>query len=235
MVAITVLGSFVVGITIRVPRVPVLGEGLIGDLFDLGPGGKGTNQAVAAARMGGDVSLIACVGDDLFAPIADELFEREGISFDHIHRIRDVNTGVGMVTVLPSGENSIVGHLGANLHMRPEHVAAAEDLIAASDVVMTQFEVPLEAMQQAMELGRKHGALTLLNPAPAQAVEPHQLAHVDLMTPNETEARILLGLEPDDPTPTPELARRLLDLGVKQIVVTRGARGSLIVTPDSFE
>ena len=94
MVAITVLGSFVIGITIRVPRVPVLGEGLIGDLFDLGPGGKGTNQAVAAARMGGDISLIACVGDDLFAPIADELFEREGISFDHIHRIPDVNTAV---------------------------------------------------------------------------------------------------------------------------------------------
>ena len=175
------------------------------------------------------------MGDDLFAPVADELFEREGISFDHIHRIPGINTAVGMVTVLPSGENTIVGHLGANLSMRPGYVDEAEGLIAASDVVMTQFEVPLDAMERAMDLGRRHGAFTLLNPAPAQPVAPGQLANVDLMTPNETETRILLGLEPDDPTPTPELARRLLDLGVKQIVVTRGALGSLIVTSDSTE
>ena len=215
--------------------MPVLGEGLIGDLFDLGPGGKGTNQAVGAVRLGADVSLIACLGDDLFAPIADELFAREGISSDHIHRVPDINTAVGMVSVLPSGENSIVGHLGANLLMRPHHVDDAEDLIRASDIVISQFEVPLDAVERAMELGRRHGAMTLLNPAPAQRVTPGQLANVDLMTPNETETRILLGLEPDDSTPTPELARRLLDLGVDLIVVTRGERGALIVTADGTE
>ena len=230
MVAITVLGSFVVGITVRVPRMPVPGEGLIGDLFDLGPGGKGTNQAVGAARLGAGVSLIACTGDDLFAPVADELFEAEGISREHIHRIPGVNTAVGMVTVLPSGENAIVGHLGANMEMRPGHVEAAADQIAGSDIVMAQFEVPPGAVERAMELGRRHGALTLLNPAPARAVEPRQLADVDLLTPNETETRILLGLAPDDPTPTEELARRLLDLGVGRIVVTLGERGSLIAT-----
>tara|TARA_B100000686_G_scaffold238310_1_gene246454 strand:- start:1015 stop:1941 length:927 start_codon:yes stop_codon:yes gene_type:complete len=235
LVTITVLGSFVIGITVRVPRLPVLGEGLIGDLFDLGPGGKGTNQAVGAARLGGKVNLIACVGNDLFAPIANELFEDEGISFDHIHRIPDINTAVGMVTVLPSGENSIVGHLGANLAMRPEHVDKAEDLIAQSDVVISQFEVPLDAMERGMELGQKHGALTILNPAPAQVVERKQLAHVDLITPNETETRILQGLAPDDPSPTAELAQRLLDFGVNQIVITRSQRGALIVTNDGTE
>ena len=235
MVGITVVGSFVAGITIRVPRPPVPGEVVCGDLFDLGPGGKGTNQAVAAARMGGNVSLLACIGDDLFAQLADDLFASEGISCEHIHRLAEVNTAVGMVTLLPSGENSIVGHLGANLKMRPEHVDKAEDLIAASDIVISQFEVPLEAMERVMELGRRHSAFTLLNPAPAQAVQPEQLANVDLITPNETETRILQGLEPNDPTPTPELARRLLDLGVERIVVTRGARGSLIVTSDGVE
>jgi len=235
VVAITVVGSFVVGITIRVPRVPVLGEGLIGDLFDMGPGGKGTNQALAAARLGAEVSLIACVGDDLFAPLAIQLYESEGVSTEHIHRIGGVNTAVGMVTLLPSGENSIVGHLGANMHLKPAFVDSAEDQIERSNIVMTQFEVPLETAAMAMGRGRAHGALTLLNPAPAQpVVDTDQLVNVDLMTPNETEARLLLGMKPDDPTPTDDLARRLLDLGVRQVVVTLGAKGALIATADSL-
>ena len=235
MVDIVVVGSFVVGLTVRVPRAPVLGEGLIGDLFDMGPGGKGTNQAVAASRLGAKVYLVACLGDDLFAEMAIQLYEREGIPLRDMHRIADVNTGVGFVTLLPSGDNWIVGHLGANTRMRREHVDAAEDIIAQSDIVMTQFEVPLEAVARAMELGHKHGAMTIWNPAPAKPVEVDALAHVDLLTPNETETRILLGLPPDDPTPTSELARRLLSLGVDRIVVTLGKRGALIVTPDVLE
>jgi ribokinase len=232
---IVVVGSFVVGLTIRVPRPPVLGEGLIGDLFDLGPGGKGTNQAVAAARQGAHVDLVACVGNDIFAEIAFRLYQREHISLDHVHRIADVNTGVGFVTLLPSGENSIVGHLGANMHMRPEHVDAAESLIAESDVVMTQYEVPFESVARAMKLGHKHKKLTVWNPAPAKAFDRDILKHVDLLTPNESETRILLGLPPDDPTPTGQLARGLLDLGVKRVVVTLGKRGSMIVTHHGSE
>jgi ribokinase len=232
---IVVVGSFVVGLTIRVPRPPVLGEGLIGDLFDMGPGGKGTNQAIAAARQGAHVDLVACVGDDIFAEIAMRLYQCEYIASDHIHRIPNVNTGVGMVTLLPSGENSIVGHLGANMHMRPEHVDAAESLIAQSDVVMTQYEVPEESVARAMELGHKHGKLTIWNPAPAKAFDRALLKHVDLLTPNESETRILLGLPPDDPTPTAQVARGLFDLGVKRVVVTMGKRGSLIVTPRGSE
>ena len=109
----------------------------------MGPGGKGANQAIAAARLGAHVELVACVGDDLFAQMAGPLFEGEGISTAHLHRIPDINTGVGLVTLLPSGDNWIVGHLGANMQMRPHHVEAAESLIASSDIVMAQFEVPL--------------------------------------------------------------------------------------------
>ena len=232
---IVVIGSFVVGVTVRVPRPPVLGEGLIGDLFDMGPGGKGTNQAVAAARQGADVDLVACVGDDIFAEVAQRLYEQEKFSLDHIHRIADINTGVGLVTLLPSGENSIVGHLGANMHMKPEHVDAAESLIAQSDVVITQYEIPFESVSRAMELGHKHKKLTIWNPAPAKEFDREMLKHVDVLTPNESEARLLLGLPPDDPTPTVELARGLIGLGVRRVVVTLGKRGSMIVTPRGSE
>ena len=232
---IVVIGSYVVSLTVRVPRKPVVGEALIGDLFDMGSGGKGTNQAIAAARLGAKVELVACLGDDTFADMAELLFASEGIATDHIHRIPQTNTGVGLVTLLPSGDNWIVGHLGANLLMQPHHVEAVEPHIARSDVVMAQLEAPLESVARALELGRKHRAMTILNPAPGQPLEPDILAHVDVLTPNESETRILLGLPPDDPTPTLELAGRLLELGVETIVVTRGEEGAIIVTAKGTE
>ncbi len=227
---IFIVGSFVVDFTVRVPRMPVLGEGLIGDVFYNGVGGKGTNQAIAARRLGARVGLLACVGDDALSQMALDCYGREGISCKYIHRIPNMNTGVGMVGVLPSGENWIIGHLGANMYMRPDHVDLAGDAIAHSDVVMTQFEIPLETMARAMELGRKDGAITLLNPAPGRRLTKEMLRHVDVLTPNESELRIILGLRPDDPTPTTELAVKLFEFGVKQIVVTRGREGALIVT-----
>ena len=235
MADIVVIGSYVVSLTVRVPRKPVVGEALIGDLFDMGSGGKGTNQAIAAARLGAKVELVACLGDDTFADMAELLFASEGIATDHIHRIPQSNTGVGLVTLLPSGDNWIVGHLGANLLMQPHHVEAVEPHIARSDVVMAQLEASLETVARALELGRKHGAMTILNPAPGQTLEADMLAHVDVLTPNESETRILLGLAPDDPTPTLELAGRLLDLGVETIVVTRGEEGAVIVSAGGTE
>ena len=235
MPRIVVVGSFFVSLTVRVPRRPIVGEALLGDLFDLGPGGKGTNQAIGAARLGAQVHLLACIGDDLFADLAVQLYRSECISLSHIHRIPGVNTGVGLVTLLPSGENWIVGHLGANAYMRPDDVDAAEGLIAQSDIVMTQFEVPIETAARAMALGRQHGAMTILNPAPAMPIQTDMLADVDVLTPNESEARLLLGLQPDDPRPVPELAEDLLSLGVAHVVVTRGEKGALIVTPDGSE
>ena len=232
---IAVIGSYVVSLTVRVPRQPVMGEALIGDLFDMGPGGKGTNQAIAAARLGAQVKLLACLGDDPFADSAESLYASEGVATKHIHRLQDTNTGVGMVTLLPSGDNWIVGHLGANLLMQPQHVEAFEPAIARSDVLISQLEVPPETVALAMALGRKHQVTTILNPAPGQPLEPDILANVDVLTPNESEARILLGLPPDDPTPTPGLAGQLLDLGVENIIVTCGEEGALIVTAQGTE
>ncbi len=212
-----------------------MGEALIGDLFDMGPGGKGTNQAIAAARLGAEVDLLACLGDDTFADSAERLYDGEGISTEHIFRIPNMNSGVGMVTLLPSGDNWIIGHLGANLMMQPHHVELFEPVIARSDILMAQLEAPLEAVSRALELGRKHRVTTILNPAPGQTLEPDSLACVDVLTPNESETRILLGLPPDDPTPTEDQAGRLLELGVETIIVTRGEEGALIVTPRGTE
>ena len=131
MSTITVIGSFVVGLTMRVPRVPVLGENLVGEEFDLGAGGKGTNQAIAAARPGADVNLVACVGGDLFAELAFQTYLKAGISERFIHRMTDVHTGVGFVTLTPAGENWITVDLGANLRLTPELVTAAEATITA--------------------------------------------------------------------------------------------------------
>lgn len=231
---ITVVGSFVVGLTIRLPRLPVLGESLFGDEYDLGPGGKGSNQAIAAARLGADASLLACVGDDLLAQVAWDTFRREGIDPAHIREIPGVNTAVGVVQLLPGDDNWIVGHLGANAHMRPEDVDAAAGAIAESDVVLMQFETPAAVIRRTLELGRAHGVRTLWNPAPARPVPPDLLGLADILTPNQTELRILLDLSPDDPTPDEDLARRLLDLGVRQLAVTRGASGALLVTAEGI-
>jgi ribokinase len=229
-IKIVVVGSFVLGVTIRVPRMPVLGEGLIGDLFDMGPGGKGTNQAIAASRLGAHVNLVALLGDDIFADVANQIYRAEGIGIGHIHREMDINTGVGLVTLLESGGNCIIGHLGANLRMRAEHVDQAEEAIANSDVVLTQFEVPLGAVARAMELGRKHGAITIWDPAPAKSgVSLDLLANVDVITPNETEARILVGLEPDNPITLEELSNRIAGLGAKSSVITLGQQGAMVI------
>ena len=230
MPKIFVVGSYNTGLTIRVPRMPVLGESLAGDSFDMGPGGKGTNQAIGAARLGAVVRLLVCLGDDVFAENALQLYRREGIGADLVHKVSGSASGIGFVNIIPSGENWITVDLGANLLMTPQHVRDCAAQISDSDILMTQLEIPLETAAAALRLGRESGALTILNPAPAQPIEKAYLADVDILTPNASEARILLDLPPDDPSPPHELARRLLDMGVGSVIVTLGEDGALIVT-----
>lgn len=232
MTKIFVVGSYVEALTIRVPRLPTLGESLVGDGLDMGPGGKGSNQAIAAARLGADVRLLACVGDDVFGERALRLYEDEGIDTQHIHRIAGAYSGVGFVNVLPSGDNWITVDMGANLRLTPQHVEKCAAIIGDSDTLMAQFEAPAETVAAALALAKASGALTLLNPAPARAADPEMLAVVDILTPNASEARLLLGLPPDADVPTPDLARRLLDYGVGAVVVTLGENGALIVDAD---
>jgi ribokinase len=229
---VTVVGSFAVGLTLRAPRFPVKGETLIGSDFDMGPGGKGSNQAVGAARLGAESHLVAVIGEDLFGDVAVKLYQQEGVGTTHLRRTKERNTGVGFITLNAEGDNQIVLDMGANHLLSPEDVDRAEALIAASDVVLSVLEIHPRTVAHALALARRHGVTSVFNPAPAQPLDDALLSNVDVLTPNESELRVLLGLAPDDPTDTLELAHRLQQHGVKQLVVTRGGDGALIVTAD---
>jgi ribokinase len=209
--------------------MPVFGETLIGSDFDMGPGGKGSNQAVGTARLGADSYFVGIIGRDKLSEIATELYAAEGVKIQYLQRTHEMATGAGFIILNQSGENGIIVDMGANKLMDAQFVDGVEAQIARSDVVMSVLEIPVEAAARTMELGRKHGVRTLLNPAPATVLDQAVLQNVDVLTPNETELRILLGIAPDDPTPTLDLARQLQARGVKIIVTTRGEQGALIL------
>lgn len=227
---IAVVGSFAVGMTMRTPELPVFGQTLLGSDFDMGPGGKGSNQAVATARLGATSSIAAIVGDDKLSEIATDLYQREGVGTAHLTRTNQRATGVGFIIVNTKGDNFIILDMGANELMDDRFVDAVEKTIAASDVVMSVLEIPVPAAKRAMELGRKHGVTTIFNPAPAQVLPSDMFGSVDYLTPNESELRILLGLPPDDPRPTPALAKELRGRGARNLVVTMGDKGTLVLT-----
>lgn len=229
---ITVVGSFLVGLSLRVPRFPVAGETLIGSDFDIGPGGKGSNQAVGIARLGGVSHLMATIGTDSFGDIATRLYAEEGVDASAVERSPEHPTGVGFITINQTGENHIVLDLGASTLLSPQHVDAAEALIARSDAVVSVLEIRPETAAQAMALARRHNVRAILNPAPATPLSEEVFRNIDVLTPNESELRILLGLAPDDPTPTMSLAHQLQALGVHTVVVTRGGDGALVVHAD---
>src|SRR5687768_2754354 len=168
---ITVVGSFLVGLTLRAPRFPVAGESLIGTDFDMGPGGKGSNQAVGAARLGAESHLLAVIGTGLFGDVAARLYAEEGVGTAHLRRTSERNTGVGFITLNAEGQNQIVLDTGANQLLSEADVDAAEDLIASSQAVLSVLEIAPATAARGMQLGRKHGVTTILNPAPAQPLD----------------------------------------------------------------
>jgi len=226
---ITIVGSYVVGLTIRAPRFPVAGETLIGRDFNLGPGGKGSNQAVGATRLGAQCHLLVKIGRDTFSQTALDLYRQEGLDTENVIQVDEASTGVAVITLNELGENHIVLDIGANDLLSPADVDRMEATIAESDVVMSVLEIRAETAGRAMALGRQAGALTILNPAPAQALPPEMLENVDVMTPNETELRILLGMAPDDPGEVEALARELQSRGVRNVVVTQGGQGAFVL------
>jgi ribokinase len=226
---ITVVGSFAVGMTLRTARMPIFGETLLGADFDMGPGGKGSNQAVAVARLGAQAAFAGIVGQDKLAEIALDLYAREGVDTTHLRQSDQLPTGVGFIILNPAGQNGIILDMGANQLMDAAFVDGVEAQSARSSVVMSVLEIPVEAAARAMQLGRKHGVRTILNPAPATRLDDAIFQSIDYLTPNETELRILLGLPPDDETPTITLAQELRGRGVRTLIVTRGERGALIL------
>lgn len=216
---IVVVGSFNMDLTTYMARLPRPGETVHGRRFVTGPGGKGSNQAVAAARLGADVTFVGRVGTDSFGDTALQTWEAEGINTRYVVRDAENATGVAPIFVDDSGENCIVVALGANLALSPADVDAAAEAIARADVLVVQLEIDLGTVAHALKVAKDQDVRTILNPAPAATLPQSTLALADYLTPNETELETLYGSVPDD-------LRRAVALPQQTLVMTAGSRGA---------
>jgi len=223
---IVVVGSFNADLVAYLQRMPRPGETVPGDRFATSAGGKGSNQAVAAARLGADVTFIGRVGKDVFANLAYEIWDAEGVNRDFVSTDDEYATGVAPILVDSSGENMIVVVLGANSRLTAADIDAARERIAAADVLVTQLEINLDMAGYALETAKQLGVATILNPAPAAAIPQSLIDLADYLTPNETELETLSGSAGDFAA----AARTLLTRADQQAVVTLGAQGAQIVS-----
>jgi ribokinase len=230
--SVVVVGSYNVGLTMTVPRFPTPGETVLGQSFSEGPGGKGSNQAIGVARLGGHAQFVGGVGDDQYGDDAFALWEREGVDVEHVSRTDETHTGLGFVIVNEDGENEITVAPGANERLDADDIGDAAGAVESADVLLCQLEVGDGPIRAAVEAASAAGADVVLNPAPARELPEAILSHVDYLTPNENEARLLLGLDPDDDRSDEAIATGLRELGVDTVVMTRGADGALVVTDD---
>ena len=229
---VVVLGSVNADLVLRCAQLPLPGQTVHGRDFETLPGGKGANQAVAAARLGAAVSFIGCVGGDEFGRSARELLAAEGIDTQHLHLIDGVRTGVAMILVDDAGQNCIALAAGANAALSVAHVDAASATIQGAALLICQLESPLPVVQRGIALARAAGVPVLLNPAPMQQLPAGLLAQVDILVPNETEAAALLDLPPGAGFDAAAAATQLRALGPRTVIVTLGASGVQIASDE---
>lgn len=223
---ILVIGSTNTDMVVKSPRFPKPGETILGGEFHLFPGGKGANQAVAAARLGGDVTFITKLGNDGFGAQAREGLARENICTDYILTDPAVPSGVALITVNSEGENTIVVASGANDRLQPAEIREMDAAFRKAEIILLQLEIPIETVEQAIFMAHDPGKKIILNPAPAQPIRPEILSRIFLLTPNETEARILTGCAVTDPESARKAAEKLLKNGVKNVLITMGSSGA---------
>lgn len=225
---IAVVGSINMDLVTHVHHLPKAGETIASHRFELIPGGKGANQAVAAARLGGHVSMIGMVGDDengqiMLGGLTDSHVHIEGIK-------RQGTTGMAFINVSDDGENNIVLVPGANALVSTEHIADHLSILKDSDIVLLQLEIPLPVVEYTVKEAARLGKLVILNPAPARELSSELLAHVHTLTPNETELAILTGMPVDTIEEVQAAAKKLLSGGPQRVIVTLGEKGALLVT-----
>ena len=217
---VVVVGSANTDMVVRTQCIPRPGETVIGGEFMIAAGGKGANQAVAAARLGAQVTFVARVGRDIFGDQAVDGYEREGIDTSFIVRDDDAPSGVALIFVDAQGENSIAVASGANARLTPADVERARQAIAQADVLLVQLEIPLDAIQRAVELAHAAGVQAILNPAPAQPLAPETLAQVSILTPNEHEIQLVASASDQQ-----EAVARILEAGTREVLITLGKEG----------
>ena len=232
---IMVVGSFAVAMFIKTPKMPIFGETLLGSDFMMGPGGKGSNQAIGISRLGAQSSFANIIGEDDLGDMAINLYKKEKVNSDNVIRTNKSATGVGFVVLNHEGENGIILDMGSNNLLDEDFVNSIKKEISESKVVISVLEIPLIAAMRSMEIGRQTGIITILNPAPAQNLKSCNLNNIDYLTPNETELRICLGMDPDDKSDNLYLAKKLRDLGVKNLIVTLGEGGCILINDDYSE
>lgn len=222
----TVMGSFIVDLMARAPHLPRAGETVKGHGFMIGPGGKGSNQGVAACRAGAEVDMITKIGSDTFSRIAIESFEREGMHTRYVMKDGDLGTGIALIMVDDStGENKILVAPGACSNITPADMEKARPAIESNPVFLTQLETNLDATENAVGIAHGAGATIILNPAPVCDVPDSLLGMVDILTPNEVEASTLSGVEVGGPDDAADAARALMERGAKSVIVTLGRGG----------
>jgi ribokinase len=229
---IAVVGSSNMDLVVKSKRIPVTGETILGGDFIMVPGGKGANQAVAAAKLGAHVFFIAKLGDDIFGLQSLNNFKKEGVDTRYVLQTKEAPSGVALIMVDDDGNNVIVVAPGANHKLTPEDVKEAESDIALSGALVAQLEVPIETIEFAAGLANKSSVPFILDPAPAQKLSAELLNMVDVLTPNETEARILTGIEVKHRDSANAAAQKLLEYGVKNVILTMGASGYLTVSDE---
>jgi len=232
---IIVVGSSNMDLVVKSQRIPAVGETILGGDFIMAPGGKGANQAVAAAKLGAEVFFIAKLGDDIFGSQSLSNFKKEGVNTKYVLQTKEAPSGVALIMVDDRGNNSIVVAPGANQKLTPQDVKEAEPDIASSGALVAQLEVPLETIEFAAQTANSSDVPFILDPAPARELSPELLAMVDVLTPNETEARILTGMEVTDEDSARAASENLLERGVKAVIVTMGAKGYLLATSEEME
>jgi len=225
---VMVMGSFVADVAFRAARLPAWGETLMGETFVLGPGGKGSNQAVAAARAGADVAFFSKLGDDAFGKLARETWQADGIDASLVANCPTATGAAAILIDAVRGENAIIVVPGACFTLTPSEVEAGSAAIGAAKVFLTQLELPLDAVERGLEIARAAGVLTILNPAPARPLSDSMIALADFLIPNESEAALLTGLPVETIDDAECAADVLVARGARMVIVTLGARGALL-------
>ncbi|MGB2677622.1 MAG: ribokinase [Candidatus Acidiferrum sp.] len=232
---IAVVGSANVDLTTFSDTFPRPGETLFGKSFHLGFGGKGANQAVAARLCGADVVMVANVGNDLFGQATVDNFAKIGIDASRVRIVDGVSSGVAPIFVEPNGQNRIIVVKGANDTLKPADVEAAAAILRGVDTIVLQFEIPLDTVAYTVQFARKHGIRCIVNPAPAQPINAVSLGGADYFMPNESEAELITGMPVHSIGDAKKCAAALLQLGFRRVILTLGARGSLLATAEASE
>lgn len=231
---IIVVGSMNMDMVVKTSHIPQPGETVLGGSFFMNPGGKGANQAIAVARLGGKVAFIGKIGDDIFGKQSFQLFDEEGVETSGILSDRESSSGIALITVDEQGENSIVVAPGANARLEPADVKSVSDKYPECEILLMQLEIPMETVAFAAKHARERGLLVIVNPAPANKLVHSLFPLIDILTPNVTEAEMLSGIRITDIESAKQAATHIHGQGVKHVVITLGKDGAAVLDNGNF-